>query len=219
MNIRRLRLEYLILLERLEERAISIPDEVKDSEDMSPPPSPSLLDDSINASNSEVTKNKLAKKGKKPRRFLSSTAPSKVQKIRDPDLPKRPTNAYLIFCDLEKDRIKLEIEAKNGLVSDLSKTMTEAWKNLDQNRRGPYYKLYEEDRERYKKEMEVYNRKKQTDDDDDDDDKRTKNQKLDLESETPEVSIKSEPFDSQEDGVASVQDDVEMETEDGASVR
>ena len=39
----------------------------------------------------------------------SSNGPSDVasttmgkQKARDPDLPKRPTNAYLIFCEMER---------------------------------------------------------------------------------------------------------------------
>ena len=94
----------------------------------------------------------------------SSNGPSDVasttmgkQKARDPDLPKRPTNAYLIFCEMEKERIKQD----DPNASDLSKSMTEAWKNLSEERRRPYYKLYEDDRIRYQREMAEYNQKRE----------------------------------------------------------
>ncbi|GME78932.1 unnamed protein product [Ambrosiozyma monospora] len=31
---------------------------------------------------------------------------NKVKKIKDPNLPKRPTNAYLIFCEMNKERLR-----------------------------------------------------------------------------------------------------------------
>ena len=39
---------------------------------------------------------------------------------------------------MEKERIKQD----DPNASDLSKSMTEAWKNLSEERRRPYYKLY-----------------------------------------------------------------------------
>ncbi|CAK7916116.1 hypothetical protein CAAN1_22S00254 [[Candida] anglica] len=162
--IRRLRLEYAILLERLEERAI-VP--AFDGEDMQFPPTPIVLDESL-TNNSKSVKGGAAKKngrkigGRSGSTLSGSNATTgKTGKIRDPDLPKRPTNAYLIFCEMEKDRIRQELEAKNpGVVNDLSRTLTEAWKNLDDESRKPYYKLYEDDKDRYQREMAVYNSKK-----------------------------------------------------------
>ncbi|EDK43900.1 hypothetical protein LELG_02079 [Lodderomyces elongisporus NRRL YB-4239] len=80
-----------------------------------------------------------------------------TKKPRDPDLPKRPSNAYLVFCEQEKERLKLDDPESK----DLSRTMTEAWKSLSEEERRPYYKLYEDDRVRYQREMDEYNRKKE----------------------------------------------------------
>lgn len=187
MAIRRMRLEYMILLERLEERAIMIPDgAINEYEDMSPPPSPTILDESLSNSNPKLTRNGLTKRGgKKTKGGSASTGNSgngsaRAQRIRDPDLPKRPTNAYLIFCEMEKERIKQELEEKNpGATMELSKSLTEAWKNLEDEKRKPYYELYEEDRDRYQREMSVYNQKKQIEEELKDPKKLHKKQKLD----------------------------------------
>lgn len=148
-SIRRLRLEHSILLERLEQNAIQFPENF---EDMSPPPSP-ILDSQDKL---KPTGNKRSKKDKESK--FSETK----QKIRDPDLPKRPTNAYLIFCELEKERIK-QTSGDQSLSSipELGKSLVEAWKNLDDEGRKPYHKIYEEDKERYQREMAAYNQRKQ----------------------------------------------------------
>ena len=46
-TIRRLRLEYAILLERLEDRATQLPDGIVAFEEMACPPTPTILDDSL----------------------------------------------------------------------------------------------------------------------------------------------------------------------------
>lgn len=184
MAIRRLRLEYVILLERLEERAIMFPDGNNELEEMSPPPSPTILDESLNSSNAKLTRNGLSKRGGKKVKGGSSSSgnngnSNRTQRIRDPDLPKRPTNAYLIFCEMEKERIKHELEERNpGVALELSKALTEAWKNLDDESRKPYYKLYEDDRDRYQREMSVYNQKKLIEEETKDVKKGVKKQKL-----------------------------------------
>lgn len=186
-----MRLEYSILLERLEERALLIPDGTKDFEEMSPPPSPRILSGSLTSIDSKLSRNGLAKKGGKKVKGSANTsgAPNnRLQRIRDPDLPKRPTNAYLIFCEMERERIKNEIDDTSG-TPDLSKSLTEAWKNLDDEKRKPYYKLYEDDRDRYQREMTLYNQRKQLEDD-------TKN----------ESSPKRQKIDDSEPGVENSKD-------------
>lgn len=208
MAIRRLRLEYAVLLERLEQRAIMIPDGNTELEDMSPPPSPTILDESLNTTNAKLTRNGLSKRGGKKAKGVSNTTGnsgnnnSRTQRIRDPDLPKRPTNAYLIFCEMEKERIKHELEERNpGAVTELSKSLTEAWKNLDDEKRKPYYKLYEDDRDRYQREMSVYNQKKQIEEEQKETKKSNKKQKLDNESSIDENSnlTKEEQEQEQDD--------------------
>lgn len=81
--------------------------------------------------------------------------------LRDPELPKRPSNAYLIFCEVEKERVRQQLEDDpDSALNDLSKTLTEEWKNLDDEARKPYYKLYEDDRETYQREMSIYSQRK-----------------------------------------------------------
>lgn len=189
--IRRARLEYAILIERLEDRAILIPDGINAFEEMASPPVPSVLDESISSSGSKLARNGLMKKATKRTKTSTTTNGNPVVKslkTRDPDLPKKPTNAYLRFCEMEKERIKQELEEKTpGVAVDLSKTMTEAWKNLSEDDRKPYYKLYEEDRLRYQKEMLVYTQKKQGTEDAEE--SPNKKQKLDsnIDEETPEI--------------------------------
>jgi len=141
-------------LERLEEQIMNTSSA---NEMMSQPPNPTLLDDSISIKvKSGLPK---TKKGK----LLNSGNASAKKAIRDPDLPKRPTNAYLMFCDREKDKIRNELTTNNTGKStgDLSKILTDTWKGLDEEEKKPYQLLYEEDRERYKREMEEYNKRKQ----------------------------------------------------------
>lgn len=154
MSIRKLRLEYSILLERLEER---VSETGEKEELMSAPPNPTLLDDSLNM---KVIRNN-APKARKGKVSLQANGGTKSN-ARDPDLPKRPTNAYLMFCDKEKERIKTDLMASNSgsAAQDVSKILAEAWRCLDDDQKKPYQVLYEEDKERYKKEMMEYNKRK-----------------------------------------------------------
>lgn len=137
LAVKRLKLEYGVLLERLEARAELDPE----LDTFNPLPS-------LETFNKEL----LATPLKKPK-----TRRQKI-KDRDPNMPKRPTNAYLLFCEMNKDKVR-----ESGSV-DVTKDLTENWKNLTEQERKPYYRLYNEDRERYQAEMEVYNKKGKTDD-------------------------------------------------------
>lgn len=155
LSIRRLRLEHSILLERLENQFVKT---YGANELMSQPPDPTLWDDAINL---KVDKNG-GPKTKKGKPLLSTNGTTK-KTVRDPDLPKRPTNAYLMFCEREKEKLRNQLTTNNSgkNTSDLTKILTDTWKGLDEEQKKPFQELYEEDRERYKREMEEYNKKKQ----------------------------------------------------------
>lgn len=183
LSIKRLRLEYGILLERLEDRIEKIPGQTYEN------PLPTLLSYQKELENSNKV-HKPIRKGKSKSNLNNShshssgthsnssnhgnnnglnnnnnnnnntTSTGKVSKTksqktkeRDPNLPKRPTNAYLLFCEETKEQIK-----QSGS-HDVTKALAEAWKLLNEEERKPYYKLYNEDRERYQKEMKIYNAK------------------------------------------------------------
>lgn len=127
--IQRLRLERAFLLEKLEERT-SV--KVEDS------------DGTVSAPGSPVAETHTKEKRRK-------AAP------RDPDLPKRPQNPYIIFCEREKERVKADLDAtRPGENVDLTKAMAEAWKELGSAGRKPFQALYEEDRKRYLREMAAW---------------------------------------------------------------
>lgn len=141
LSVKRLKLEYGVLLERLESR-IELDPELN-CED----PLPTL------ASFKQELLTKPFRKSKIKRHKV---------KERDPNMPKRPTNAYLLYCEMNKERIR-----QNGSL-DVTRDLAEGWKNLNEQDRKPYYKLYSEDRERYQMEMEIYNKKISNIDADDD---------------------------------------------------
>ncbi|CAD6608818.1 XXYS1_4_G0045550.mRNA.1.CDS.1 [Saccharomyces cerevisiae] len=149
LSVKRLKLEYGVLLERLESR-IELDPELN-CED----PLPTL------ASFKQELLTKPFRKSKTKRHKV---------KERDPNMPKRPTNAYLLYCEMNKERIR-----QNGSL-DVTRDLAEGWKNLNEQDRKPYYKLYSEDRERYQMEMEIYNKK--ISNIDADDDKEENEQKL-----------------------------------------
>jgi len=159
--IRRLRLEYVILLERLENQSAG--DKGTAVNISSSPPSPTLLTESLNYNNAKSYETQTARTSltNKSTNTLPDAPSSGALRLRDPELPKRPSNAYLIYCEIEKERVRQELEEDpTSAPNDLSKTLTEEWKNLDDESRKPYYKLYEDDRERYHREMSIYNQRR-----------------------------------------------------------
>lgn len=135
-----MRLEFAVLLEVLEQKAGAV-----ENDDLN-----QLIAIAKERSISLEASNEQKKQSITPKRT----------KQKDPNGPKRPTNAYLIFCDLEKEKIKKELESKTpGVTSDLSKALTEAWKSLDGEGRKPYYSLYEEDKGRYQRELDAYQKR------------------------------------------------------------
>ena len=134
--IRRLRLEYVILLERLENQSAG--DKGTAVNISSSPPSPTLLTESLNYNNAKSYETQTARTSltNKSTNTLPDAPSSGALRLRDPELPKRPSNAYLIYCEIEKERVRQELEEDpTSAPNDLSKTLTEEWKNLDDESR------------------------------------------------------------------------------------
>lgn len=186
-DIKRLRLERSLLLEKLEERTVL---KVDDSDGSPSPPSlqsdaaalkrpgsnagsprkrkPSEQDSGAHTHTPSKKHSSFARQGSGETADMemngfdededapasNTTARSKRSQPRDPSLPKRPQNAYIIFCDLEKERVKREVEeANSGHPFDLTKAMAEKWHELADPERQRFYQLYEDDKERYAREM------------------------------------------------------------------
>lgn len=149
-SIQRLRLERSFLLEKLEERTFFKVDDSDGS--ISPPLSPVGGDkkSEVHLEREESIANPVVS-------GESSCPKKRVLPPRNPNMPKKPQNAYIIFCEVEKDRVRNELEhIQPGEPFDLTKAMAEAWKDLGPKGRSPFYALYEDDKVRYIKEMAAY---------------------------------------------------------------
>ncbi|AGO12352.1 AaceriAEL005Cp [[Ashbya] aceris (nom. inval.)] len=138
LSVKRLRLEYAVLLERLEARI------EKDPSLHYEEPLPTLASFKNNLLESLPSSRSRKRRSKEK---------------RDPNLPKRPTNAYLLFCEMNKEKIRHEHAANNV---DMTKVLPEIWKNMDEEAKKPYYDLYNADRLRYQREMTAYSQNKTT---------------------------------------------------------
>lgn len=84
------------------------------------------------------------------------------KKGKDPNAPKRAMNAYMHYSNANRAKIK---EAdKEASVSDVAKKLGEAWRGLSDKERKRYDDMAAKDKERYHKEMEAYNSKKDSTD-------------------------------------------------------
>lgn len=147
--IQRIRLERAVLLEKLEERTSL---KVEDSDGTPSPPTSPL--------GADIIKRKELSPGADELQEPTTSKPKRNVQPRDPNLPKRPQNAYIIFCEMEKERVKADLEKQQpGGTFDLTRAMADAWKDLSDEQRRVFYGKYEDDRQRYLREMAEYTAK------------------------------------------------------------
>ncbi|KAG4304534.1 hypothetical protein PORY_001927 [Pneumocystis oryctolagi] len=157
-SIQRLRLERAFIFEKLEEHTPSVGDDSnasdsslhslkreKDSshsETHDPPHSRSGVRDTV----SSFAHSQSASSG--------TTTNTRRRRVRDPDAPKRPSNPFLKFCDVERERIRSENQGIDRF--DVTRALGAAWQNLDDESRKPYYDAYELEKKRFKMKMDQY---------------------------------------------------------------
>ncbi|CEG80656.1 hypothetical protein RMATCC62417_14959 [Rhizopus microsporus] len=78
----------------------------------------------------------------------------KKKRERNPDLPKQPTSNYLFFCNAIRPQI--EKEFPELVFAQKSRIYGERWRKLSDEEKKPYNEMAQQDRERYTKEMAVY---------------------------------------------------------------
>ncbi|KAI5779686.1 hypothetical protein EDC01DRAFT_718883 [Geopyxis carbonaria] len=61
--------------------------------------------------------------------------------------PKRPPNAYMIFCERERDAVRERESGREGF--DMHKALAQAWRDLKTDGQKPYFDEYEKNREKY----------------------------------------------------------------------
>jgi hypothetical protein len=75
------------------------------------------------------------------------------KKRKDPNAPKRASNAYMIFC--KEHRNQLKEERPDLAFGKLGAKLGEIWRTMSVEEKMPYEERALSDRERYKRELAV----------------------------------------------------------------
>uniref|UniRef100_A0A6V3KBS6 HMG box domain-containing protein n=2 Tax=Lotharella globosa TaxID=91324 RepID=A0A6V3KBS6_9EUKA len=79
---------------------------------------------------------------------------NRKKKSRDPNAPKRASNAYMIFCKSRRPRLKAEFP--DLPFGKIGAKLGEIWRDLRPDEKRPFEMQAAMDRQRYKKEMQEY---------------------------------------------------------------
>jgi hypothetical protein len=77
-----------------------------------------------------------------------------IKKFKDPNAPKKPSSAYMVYCN--QNRAKIKEKNSNIEVTEIMKELGAGWKALTEKQRIPYQKEAENLKAVYLKEMETY---------------------------------------------------------------
>lgn len=86
-------------------------------------------------------------------------------KLLDPNAPKRPANAFILFCELQRECIKVEralVHAKSPgsesdiLLSNLTKALGTRWRELSEEERKVYQDTFQEQVKQYQTDFADY---------------------------------------------------------------
>ncbi|CAG0891647.1 unnamed protein product [Darwinula stevensoni] len=81
------------------------------------------------------------------------------------DLPKRPSNPYLQFCNEKRSEVQEEYLREKGIQpskQDITRILAHKWNALSQEDKKVYYMKYEQDKERYQAEKQQVQQQLQT---------------------------------------------------------
>jgi len=114
--------------------------------------------------------------GAKPKQ---TKKPAKKRAKKDPNAPKNPTTAYMYYS--KQKRTELKEKNKNIQFGELSRQISQSWKELTDDDKKPFVKLHAIDKERFQKEMQNYTKPSDSESDSEesssDDDKKGKGKK------------------------------------------
>ncbi|CAH1274234.1 TFPT [Branchiostoma lanceolatum] len=83
----------------------------------------------------------------------------KSEKEKDPNAPKKPANAFFMFCQQRRSQVQESYykEHKEEIGHhELTKRLAKSWNSLSSEDKKRYYDMYEKDKERYEREMKEY---------------------------------------------------------------
>lgn len=81
------------------------------------------------------------------------------KKVKDPDAPKKPITAFIYYNKHNIDVFKKENPDKKVNVASICKESGKEWKTLKEDEKEIYLRKAIKDKERYEKEISLYNKK------------------------------------------------------------
>ena len=129
---------------------------------------------------------KKSKKKKKKSGDDDDTTSSPKKRKKDPNAPKKPQNAYMLYSN--KMRNKLKEDNPDASFGDLSRMVSDNFKALSEDERQKWDKRASADKERYKTEMASYEPPDNSDDSEDDQPKSKKAKKSGKDPNVPKRS-------------------------------
>jgi len=113
-----------------------------------------------------------SKKKKATKKKATTTKPRPKKKKKDPNAPKKPTTGYAFY--LKDKRVEFQNQYPTLKFGELSKKIAAAWKALTPENKKDYQDKYEEDKKRYTKAMETYQKPSTESEDSSDSSKKKK---------------------------------------------
>ncbi|CAG2247421.1 NHP10 [Mytilus edulis] len=90
---------------------------------------------------------------------MSSTDRTAKKSKADTNAPKKPANAFLLFCTQQRSSVQEEYyKDKHEEISnhEMTKRLAQKWNGLTPEQKKVYYDMYEHEKERYDKEVKEY---------------------------------------------------------------
>lgn len=86
----------------------------------------------------------------------------KADKEKDPNAPKKPANAFLMFCQEKRlsasQANKIENRKPEMSHADLTKQLAKQWNDLEEKQKKRYYVAYEREKAKYVEEVRQYSK-------------------------------------------------------------
>ncbi|KAF7721036.1 non-histone protein [Apophysomyces ossiformis] len=136
-QIKRLRVERLILLEQLDDARH---------------PGKSISDTDVSETESGMSEVPPPTKGSRSSGRLGGA--TVTRKKKDPNAPKGPGNVFFLYCRMERDKIKDELP--NEGLGEVTRALGQKWKALTKEEKQKYYDLYKKEQGEYEEAMKSY---------------------------------------------------------------
>ncbi|XP_019187949.1 PREDICTED: HMG1/2-like protein isoform X2 [Ipomoea nil] len=79
----------------------------------------------------------------------------KVKRVKDPNKPKRPPSAFLLFMEVFREEYRKQ-HPDNKRVGVVGKAAGDKWRSMTEEEKAPYIDKAEERKEEYGKKMTAY---------------------------------------------------------------